>query len=144
MSSIKLNDILQFDNLDNMNIKKINLGEFIQGWFVDYDERFLPYSKDIKEKYKHIVYETDKWGFLPEYKIIFMLSNRNQKNEKYVFLGNYKLDDINKPKIEFDQFDYINLNRINDKFFELQICYNYYHLNMRQESVYSKPKKLRQ
>lgn len=87
------------DNLDNMNIKKINLGEFIQGWFVDYDERFLPYSKDIKEKYKDIVYETDEWGFLPEYKIIFMLSNRNQKNEKYIFLDNYKLDDITKPKI---------------------------------------------
>lgn len=125
------------------NIEEYNQLEYVQTWFTNYEERFLPIDmrrpqEDIAEKSK-INYQVDEYGFLPQYRVTLLNTSKNVIPEKLVFLGNFA--NAVRPQKEFVPHLKANIvtvswQQLNDTF-ETILIKRYCGHNLRELSIYT-------
>ena len=125
------------------NIDEYNKLEYVQTWFTRYEDRFLPIDmsrpqEDIMEK-SQINYETDEYGFLPQYRIYLINTSKKIIPKDLIYVGNF-VNSI-RPEKEFIPHSKINIpsvacNNLSDSF-ETKMIKRYCGHNLRELSIYS-------
>ncbi len=129
-----------------VNTYEYNLSEYVQTGFVKFENRFLPIdmsrpNEDIAEKSK-INYQTDEYGFLPEYRITLLNTSKKVIPDKLIYLGNFA-DAVN-PQNEFIPHVKANIPVVSwkqfDETFETKMIKQYCGHNLRELCIYKDKK----
>ncbi len=125
------------------DIESYNQTEYVQTWFSKFEERFWPIDmsrpeEDIAEKSK-ICYQTDEYGFLPQYRAVIMNTSERVIPHKLMYIGNFI--DALPPEKEFIPYSKMNIIKtmwesIGDNF-ETKMIKRYCGHNLRELSIYS-------
>lgn len=124
------------------NAEEYNRLEYVQTWFTKYEDRFLPIDmsrpqEDIAEKSK-INYQTDEYGFLPQYRAKLLNTSKSVIPAKLIYVGNF-INSICPPK-EFIPHSKENIVTVPwkqfDETFETKMIKRYCGHNLRELSIY--------
>lgn len=128
------------------NTEEYNQSEYVQTWFAKYEDRFCPIDmsrpqEDIAEKSK-INYQTDDFGFLPEYRLRLINTSKRIIPKKLIYVGNF--DNVALPKNEFIPHSKDNIVAVAwkqfDETFETKMITRYCNHNLRELSIYKNTK----
>lgn len=124
------------------NVEEYNQLEYVQTWFTKYEERFWPIDmsrpqEDIAEKSK-VLYQVDKYGFLPQYRIMLLNTSKKAIPTNLIYLGNYRK--TTTPQKEYIPYSKNNLVSVSWKgfaeTFETKMIKCYCGHNLRELSIY--------
>ena len=122
------------------NVEQFNELEYVQIYFTNYEDRFMPYDfsrfdEDIAEKSK-LKYETDEYGYLPIFVASLAIESKRSIPKKLIYIGNFA--SALPPKIEFIPHVKVNYPVVLWKNFEKKLTSRYWEHNLRQLIIYQK------
>lgn len=124
------------------NAEEYDRMEYVQTSLERYERRFWPIDmrrpkEDVEEKSK-IRYETDEYGFLPEFRIILLNTSKRVIPKKLIYLGNFP--NCARPNKEFVPHAAVNIGAVswgkNGIGFEETVIKKYLNHNLRELSIY--------
>ena len=124
------------------NIEEYDQLEYVQTWFTNYEDRFLPIDmrhpqEDIAEKSK-INYQVDEYGFLPQYRAELLNTSPKVIPTKLIYIGNFA--NAVRPQKEFIPHSKENVVTVSwkqfDETFETKMIKRYCGHNLRELSIY--------
>lgn len=126
------------------NTEEYNKLEYVQTWFTKYEDRFFPIDmsraqEDIAEKSK-INYQTDEYGFLPQYRIELLNTSKRMIPTNLIYIGNFA--NAARPLKEFIPHSKENIATVAwkqfDETFETKMIKRYCAHNLRELGIYHK------
>ncbi len=125
------------------NIEEYNQLEYVQTWFLKYEQRFFPLdfsrlAEDIAEKSK-LTYEVDECGFLPLFRAKLICVPKKVIIPKLSFVGNFA--DAVRPNKEFVQHSKSSVVPFFAKQFEERVLTSYFNMNCGEIEPYAKRQK---
>lgn len=128
------------DNKLPQTVDEYNRLEYVQTWFTKYEDRFFPIDfsrpkEDIAEKSK-LIYITDEYGFLPQYRMKIICTSKKSIPEKLIYIGCFR--NVLEPNNEFIPHSKINISSETWGDFENVILKRYFLHNLRECKIYHK------
>ncbi len=122
------------------NAAEFDALEYIQTSMALYEERFWPITKEDRDtnlaKKRAAVYETDEFGFLPEYQITVLSTSSAVIPKNLIYVGNF--ESVTLPPKEFVPYSDLNLPVVSWKEVEKMAIDRYMGHNLRGFEMYHK------
>lgn len=129
------------DSIDIIDLNIINNSEYVKDHLILWEERFYPFhgpeTYDDAEKNRKTIFYPDEYNYL--YSYLFELNITKKDLDKFVSIGNYKVD---LPKEVIPSWPRtIHINKEKEKDFISSLIENYCRFNLRK-SIFSLKKEI--
>ena len=125
------------DSIDNIDLNIINNSEYVKDHLILWEERFYPFhgpeTYDDAEKNRKTIFYPDEYNYL--YSYLFELNITKKDLDKFVSIGNYKVD---LPKEVIPSWPRtIHINKEKEKDFISSLIENYCRFNLRKSIFFT-------
>lgn len=124
------------DSIDNIDLNTINNSEYIKKELILWERIFYPYigleTYDDAEKNRKTIFYPDEYNYL--YSYIFELNITKKDLDKFIYLGNYKVDLPKELIPSWPALTFIHIEKSRD--FISKLIDNYCWFNLRK-SIFS-------
>lgn len=125
------------DSIDNIDFNTINNLEYIKKELILWERRFYPYigleTYDDAEKNRKTIFYPDEFNYLYEY--IFELNITKKDLDKFIYLGNYKVDLPKELMPSLPTLTFIHIEKSRD--FISELIDNYCWFNLRKSIFFT-------
>lgn len=125
------------DSIDNIDLNTINNSEYIKKELILWERRFYPYigleTYDDAEKNRKTIFYPDEYNYL--YFYIFELNITKKDLDKFIYLGNYKVDLPKELIPSWPALTFIHIEKSRD--FIPKLIDNYCWFNLRKSIFFT-------
>lgn len=125
------------DSIDNIDLNTINNSEYIKKELILWERRFYPYigleTYDDAEKNRKTIFYPDEYNYL--YSYIFELNITKKDLDKFIYLGNYKVDLPKELIPSWPALTFIHIEKSRD--FISKLIDNYCWFNLRKSIFFT-------
>ena len=125
------------DSIDNIDFNTINNLEYIKKELILWERRFYPYigleTYDDAEKNRKTIFYPDEFNYL--YSYIFELNITKKDLDKFIYLGNYKVDLPKELIPSWPALTFIHIEKSRD--FISELTDNYCWFNLRKSIFFT-------